>query len=456
MKYLPFRRPGLLILAGAALFTGVPATSEEPYFQKTTLFESEQGGYERYRIPGIVITDRGTVIVSCDARRSAALADWSDIDLFIRRSPDLGRTWEAPVKLAHRDVHLNLKLEVNPAAADLKLSSPAGLPFNNQTLLVNRRNGEILFVYCFNYSRTFIRRSQDEGITWSEPREIVTALNELRQLYPFRVIGTGPNHGIQLRDGRLLIPVWLSTGRGSGGHRPSVVSSIYSDDDGETWHGGQIAAQETDPLVNPSETVAVELSGGGVLFSMRSESLQHRRGIAYSPDGATNWTRPEFSSDLAEPVCMAGIERLSYPVSGERSRIVYSHCDNGTEADPRSRSRFFVRRNLTVRLSYDEGRSWPDGRVIEPGYAGYSDITVAPDGTMFCFFETGVAGGTASANNTGSLVLAHFNLEWLTSGRDSFSAKPTVFKPIPPTKPFAETRHHAGEKERQVYDGREM
>jgi sialidase-1 len=151
------------------------------------------------------------------------------------------------------------------------------------------------------------------------------------------------------------------------------------------------------------------------MFSMRSESLQHRRGIAYSPDGATQWTRPEFVNDLVDPVCMSGLDRLSYASATSRSRLIYSHCDNGTEPDPRSRSRFFIRKNLTIRLSYDEGRTWPVGRVLEPGLAGYSDITVAPDGTMFCFYEE----GSAPANSTKSLVLAHFNLEWLSSGRDS-------------------------------------
>ena len=389
--------------------------SREPFLRKIDLFESGVGGYARYRIPGIAITDRGTVLVTCDARKDPRLGDWSDIDLFLRRSPDMGRTWEAPQKLAHRGLHEGIQVEANPAAAEQNLGAKNQFPFNNQTLVIDRKTGDILFVYCLNYARVFQRRSQDEGRTWSAPEEITAALDDLRRLYPFKVIGTGPNHGVQLRSGRLLIPVWLSRGGGSHGHRPSVVSSIYSDDGGRTWRGGELVATETDPLVNPSETVAVELAGGGVMFSLRSESLQHRRGIAYSPDGATRWTRPEFVNDLVEPVCMAGIERLS-GAPKDRSRLVYSHCDNGDEPDPRSISRFFIRKNLTIRLSYDEGRTWPVKRVLEPDFAGYSDITVAPDGTIFCFYEQG---GTGVANHNAYLTLAHFNLEWLTDGADS-------------------------------------
>ncbi|MEO6003712.1 MAG: sialidase family protein [Opitutus sp.] len=414
--HLPQRVRTLLAMAIVPL-TLQPASAAEAFLEKTTLWESGVDGYARYRIPGIAITAKGTVLVTCDARKDPSLGDWSDIDLFLRRSPDLGKTWEAPQKLAHRGVHPGLQVQANAATVGRKLGAADQFPFNNQTLVIDRKSGDILFVYCINYDRCFQRRSRDEGVTWSTPEEITAPLAALRKLYPFKVFATGPNHGIQLSKGRLIIPVWLSTGGGQGGHRPSVVSSLYSDDGGVSWQAGEIAAQEVDPLVNPSETVAVELAGGGVMFSMRTESLQHRRGIAYSPDGATNWTRPEFVNDLVDPVCMAGIDRLSWASPTERSRLIYSYCDNGTEADPRSPSRFFVRKNLTVRLSYDEGRTWPVSRAIEPGLAGYSDITVAPDRTIFCLFEQ----GSATANATKSLVLAHFNLEWLSNNRDAFN-----------------------------------
>ena len=64
---------------------------------------------------------------------------------------------------------------------------------------------------------------------------------------------------------------------------------------------------ETDPLVNPNETTAVELSDGRVMLNIRSESKQHRRAVAVSPDGATSWTKPAFDDALVEPVCMASL-----------------------------------------------------------------------------------------------------------------------------------------------------
>jgi sialidase-1 len=119
--------------------------------------------------------------------------------------------------------------------------------------------------------------------------------------------GDRPEPGIQLRSSRLVVPIWLSRGseEAGGDHRPSVVSSLYSDDEGQTWHCGDIVAQEREPAHNPNETVAVELRDGRVLFNMRSETGEHRRLIATSPDGATNWSCPHFHPELFEPVCHA-------------------------------------------------------------------------------------------------------------------------------------------------------
>ena len=94
-----------LLLASVLTYFVTTAVAAAPFLETQTLFESGQGGYERYRIPGIAITAKGTILVTCDARKDTKLGDWSDIDLFLRRSPDLGKTWEAPVKLGHRGAH---------------------------------------------------------------------------------------------------------------------------------------------------------------------------------------------------------------------------------------------------------------------------------------------------------------------------------------------------------------
>src|SRR5262249_8228487 len=156
------------------------------------------------------------------------------------------------------------------------------------------RDGSVVFVFCVEYGRAFVSRSQDDGVIWSAPVEITSTFETLRDRYPWKVIATGPDHGIQLTTGRLLVPVWLSTGTGGNAHRPSVVATIFSDDHGQTWHAGDIAVPNTDEWINPNETTAVELADGRVMLNTRNESKAHRRLITLSRDGATGWTEPRY------------------------------------------------------------------------------------------------------------------------------------------------------------------
>ena len=71
-----------------------------------------------------------------------------------------------------------------------------------------------------------------------------------------------------------------------------------------------------------------------------------------------------------------------------------------------------------MKLSYDEAKTWPIGKTLEPGPSGYCDLAVLPDGSMLCLYES------ASEDNkdifkTSRLTLAHFNLEWLSDGKDA-------------------------------------
>src|SRR5690606_14624885 len=98
----------------------------------------------------------------------------------------------------------------------------------------NHGHGTIHALFCHNYERVFAMQSSDNGLTFSEPVEITTSLEPFRERYAWRVIATGPGHGIQLENGRMVVPVWMSTGEGTEfgagklGHRPSEVACIYS------------------------------------------------------------------------------------------------------------------------------------------------------------------------------------------------------------------------------------
>ncbi len=188
------------------------------------------------------------------------------------------------------------------------------------------------------------------------------------------MLATGPNHSIQLKTGRLVVPVWLSTGTGGNAHRPSVTATIYSDDQGKTWQAGEIAVPCTDEWINPNETVAIELADGRVMLNVRSESKAHRRLVTISKDGATGWSTPKFDDALLEPICMGGIVRYNH---GGKSRILFSNphnLDGGEGKAEPGKSR--DRKNVSVKLSRDEGQTWPVNKTIEPGPSMYSDIAV--------------------------------------------------------------------------------
>jgi len=97
-------------------------------------------------------------------------------------------------------------------------------------------------------------------------------------------------------------------------------------------------------------------------------------------------------------VCQGSVLRYSDPLDGQRSRILFSNPASAT-----------ARANGTVRLSYDEGQTWPVSRVIVPGPFGYSCLGVLPDGTILCLFE---------CEKWRTIRLARFTLQWLTQGSD--------------------------------------
>lgn len=374
------------------------------FLEKIDVFEAGKEGYTLYRIPGLIVTSKGTVLAFCEARRSPD--DWSAIDIMIRRSSDGGRTWGPYQKMAEIP---GPKMK-NPLVAKTKPGKQEELTYNNPVAMADR-SGAIHFLFCFEYMRCFYQRSDDEGVTWTEPREITDAFNGFREHYNWKVLATGPGHGIQLKNGRLLAPVWISLGTGAGAHRPSVAATIFSDDGGKAWHCGEIAAPDTKEWVFPNEAMAVQLADERVLLNVRTESKARRRLITTSPDGATHWSEPRFDSALTEPVCMASIVRVSE--KPRRNRIVFVNPDNVSRADGNDATVRRDRKNVSVKLSYDEAKTWAVNKVLEPGYSAYSDLAALNDGTILCLYERG-------ASRADYLTLARFNLQWLTGGEDEY------------------------------------
>ncbi len=405
-----------LLSTCACLAVAWPPSSRaaEPFLEKIDLFKAGEGGYKIYHIPGIAVTAKGTVLAWCEARKAGG--DWDMIDILLRRSSDDGKTWSEPKKFPE----VPGPKAKNPFAVAVKSVRPDDVTYNNPVLIPGR-DGTVHGLFCLEYMRCFYIRSADDGATWSVPVEITATFESFRKAYDWKVLATGPDHGIQLQSGRLLVPVWLSTGTGGNAHRPSVTATVFSDDDGKTWRAGEVAVPCTEEWINPNETVAIELADGRVMLNVRNESKAHRRLVTTSPDGATGWSTPKFDDALLEPICMGSIVRLSTEQSAGRNRILFSNPDNLDRADGKQEpGKNRDRKNVSIKLSYDEAVTWPVSKAVEPGWSAYSDLAVTQAGTILCFYGRSEKSGFAGDR----LTVARCNLEWLTDGADQLAPVP--------------------------------
>ena len=169
---------------------------------------------------------------------------------------------------------------------------------------------------------------------------------------------------------------------------------IYSDDHGQSWRHGDVIR----PLAN--ECQVVELADGRLRMDIRSYFGKNRRALSLSNDGGESWSEVQHTDELVEPTCQASMLRYSWSDQGGKSRILFSN--------PAATERI----RMTVRLSYDEGSSWPVSKLLHAGPSAYSSLAVLPDGSIGCLYER----GDESAYET--ITLARFGLGWLTNGQD--------------------------------------
>jgi sialidase-1 len=371
---------GALIICVASVGS---LAEETTALQKTPLFVAKDLGFTKCRIPGIAVTSKGTLIAWCEARMVHA-GDWDPSMLFISRSTDGGATWDAPHKIA----------------------GDGKQPFNNPVMISDRDTGDVHLFFCNNYERCFHMISHDDGQTFSDLKDITDLFTPIKNQWDWKVIATGPNHGIQLRSGRLLTPVWLSTTEHR--HYPNSVTTLFSDDHGKTWQTGDLAIKNSETFPSPNETVAVELADGRVMLNARQGNPVHRRAVVIGKDGASGWGEPQFDDALLEPRCNASMVRYSFPTDGKPGVILFANPHNVTEpatrqtADANGIYPTYARKNLSIQLSYDDGKTWPLLKTIEPGSSGYSDLAVTPNGTIVCVYEA-----------KSDVVVARFPLSWI-------------------------------------------
>jgi Neuraminidase (sialidase) len=354
--------------------------------QKTDLFVAGRDGCHTYRIPSLIVTKKGTLLAFCEGRRNSR-SDTGDIDLLLKRSTDGGKTWSNG-RIVWDD---SANTCGNPCPV---IEQESGTVF---LLLTWNRGDDHESAIKKNTSRdtrrVFVCRSDDDGLTWSDPAEITASAKRPE----WRWYATGPGIGIQLRQGphagRLVVPCDHSVvAPGDPDGYNSHV--IISDDHGKSWKIGGVIS----PKVN--ECQIAELADGTLLINMRNyDRSRTTRAIATSKDGGMTFSRVTHDPALVEPICQASFIRYTWPGPNSKSRLLFSNPARATSGD---------RNAMTVRLSYDEGQTWPVERLLHAGPAAYSSLAALPDGTIGCLYEAG------KKHPYEKIVFARFNIEWLT------------------------------------------
>ena len=361
----------------------------------TDLYVSQQGGYRRYRIPAVVVTNRGTILAFCEGRKHTG-RDTDDIDTMLRRSTDCGKIWSKPQVVAD----FGPDVAGNPCAVVDRRTGRVWLA--NTWNAITHPEPKIRPGYGKDSRRVFLTHSDDDGQTWARPTEITRQVKKQEWSW----YATGPGRGVQLtrgpKKGRLIVPCDHMVGKFGRGKYWSHV--IYSDDHGKTWKiGGSVGQQN-------NECEVVELVGNQLMLNARNWDRSRRNRVtAVSENGGGTFGPTRQAKALPDPHCQGSICRFSWPdttavdapwmkKTAGRSRIVFS---NAATTSGRKRG--------TIRLSYDEGKTWPVARVLHAGGYAYSDLAVLPDGTLGCLYEK---------DGYKAVTFARFTLEWLTGGKD--------------------------------------
>ncbi|MFD8223991.1 exo-alpha-sialidase [Streptomyces massasporeus] len=331
-------------------------------------FRARQEGYASFRIPAVVATRTGDLLAFCEGRVGSR-DDFGNIDVVLKRSTDGGHTW-GPLQVAARNGD---SLAGNPAPVVLD---------TGRVLLVHVRNAAHATedairrgtVSAADGRRVWVQHSDDEGRTWSAPREITREAKRPE----WRWYATTPGHAIQLTTGRVVVPANHSLpptgtdngteGRYNGGH------CLLSDDAGATWRIGYVD-DDTDGYINANETTAAELPDGRVYFNTRNDSPSPgTRADAHSADGGRTLVKPfRPQAGLAAPVCEAAVLQLRDP-----DLLLYSG-----PADPGFRAL------MTIRASTDGGTTWRPAYTVDGLPAAYSDLVRIDTDTVGLLYETG-------------------------------------------------------------------
>ncbi|WP_083672380.1 sialidase family protein [Micromonospora sp. CB01531] len=369
---------GAFLAVGAAPAAAAPGGGPR-HCDTSVPFVSGTEGYTAFRIPAVVTARSGTLLAFAEGR-AGSLGDAGNIDLVLKRSGDGGCTW-GPLQVVHER---GPDTAGNPAPV---LTSAGRLVLLSTVNAGDASEAEIMRgeVTPEQSRRVFVQYSDDEGASWSAPREIT----DQAKASTWRWYATGPGHAVRLtvgaHAGRLVVPANHSIAPPAGSPDLGTEAKyygghlLYSDDDGASW---QIGAVDDNPdgYLNVNESTAAELPDGRLYLNSRDQngSAPGTRADTYSADGGETLVQPyRPQATLVGPVVQGSVLRLA----GPHAPLLYSG-----PADPNSRA------VMTLRTSTDQGATWQPALALSGLPAGYSDLVQLDNRTVGVLYETGNSG----------------------------------------------------------------
>ena len=312
-------------------------------FDYTDLFNAENNPeVSCYRIPSIITAINGDLIAAIDERvPSCGDLKWSrDINIVIRKSSDNGKTWGKIEKI---------------------IDYPLGQSASDPSMILDKQTNTIFLFYNYMdldnqkdiYYLKYIS-SNDNGKSWSNPVDITSQISKVNWKNDFKFITSG--RGIQTKNGTLLhCLVNLQKG----------THVFGSNDNGKTWFITEA------PTLPGDESKIVELNDGSWMVNSRVNKLGYRYSH-FSNDNGKTWISKKEES-IIDPGCNGSLIRYS---QGEKNLLLLTNINNKKE-----------RKEIVLRYSTDEGRSWSNPKIIYNGEAAYSSMTVMENGNLGLFFE---------------------------------------------------------------------
>lgn len=318
-----------------------------------------------YRIPGLVTTNKGTLLAVYDIRYNNGRDLPGNINVGLSRSTDGGKSWQ-PMQVI---MDMGIPHENNGIGDPTILFDPlthkifvAALWSKGNRSIAGSKPG----MSADTTGQFVLVNSSDDGLTWSKPYSITPQIKNPA----WHLFFQGPGNGISMQDGKLVFPAqyWDE-------FKIPYSTIIYSDDHGETWKGNIIG-----PKSNTTESQVVETLPGTLMLNMR-DNRGGFRSVATTVDMGKNWkTHTTSFNTLADPVCMASIIKAKVKIGGKLTEVLFFSNPN-TNA-----GRF----NITIKASLDLGETWlPINELLldDRKCYGYSSLTKVDDHTIGILYE---------------------------------------------------------------------